>query len=400
MEEELLESEIKILIEEDNKITSENLISKIRLNNIRINKAQVIILTGFFGSGKTTLIKNIANCKMASKLAIIQNEFSDQMGIESELIKDGSGNTIGNLFEMPSGCMCCVVRDNTVLFLQKLVKEKLNIEYIIIECHGMAEISKIIKSFWIDDELEFEIKLGKVCCIVDSLNFHKNIEEHNEIFLHQIICSETVILNKISDSLIKHKENSNYLKEIKDKILEINPILDIYETNYCQISLEELFMNNNSYKMSCSLKDNILEFENKKLEDKGNENNNENEFSNCDSHYTNINHIESIFLSFILIGKLDEIITVLDKNIGYLLWEENSVFSIIRIKGIISANNIIYYEIQGIHDTYELKHVNNNFSDYSFEKFTIKLILIGKNVKRNKILIEEKMTFNLNYTQT
>ena len=77
----------------------------------KLKRVKVNILTGFFGSGKTTLISNIAKQnQMKTKLAIIQNEFSDEMGFEKETLTDSEGNSLGNLYELPSGCLCCVVK--------------------------------------------------------------------------------------------------------------------------------------------------------------------------------------------------------------------------------------------------------------------------------------------------
>jgi len=78
---------------------------------IKANKVKVNILTGFFGSGKTTLISNIVKInEMKNKIAIIQNEFSQEMGIEIDTLTDSEGNNLGNLYELPNGCLCCVVK--------------------------------------------------------------------------------------------------------------------------------------------------------------------------------------------------------------------------------------------------------------------------------------------------
>ena len=84
---------------------------------------KVNILTGFFGSGKTTLISHlIKNEDLKKNIAIIQNEFSEglillfinffksEMGIEKDTLLDSEGNNLGNLIEMPNGCLCCVVK--------------------------------------------------------------------------------------------------------------------------------------------------------------------------------------------------------------------------------------------------------------------------------------------------
>lgn len=81
-------------------------------------RVKVNILTGFFGSGKTTLISNMSKEEsLKNKMAIIQNEFSEgkldvntEMGIEKDTLTDTDGKSLGNLYEMPNGCLCCVVK--------------------------------------------------------------------------------------------------------------------------------------------------------------------------------------------------------------------------------------------------------------------------------------------------
>ena len=77
----------------------------------KTNKVKINILAGFLGSGKTTLIQNITKSEFLNKkIAIVQNEFSEEMGIEKEILTDSDGNNLGDLYELPNGCMCCAVK--------------------------------------------------------------------------------------------------------------------------------------------------------------------------------------------------------------------------------------------------------------------------------------------------
>ena len=72
------------------------------------DKTKVIIICGFLGAGKTTLIESLLKSPhLQHKVAVIQNEFSSQMGLESSLMKDSEGNEIEDFYEMPNGCICC-----------------------------------------------------------------------------------------------------------------------------------------------------------------------------------------------------------------------------------------------------------------------------------------------------
>ncbi len=71
-------------------------------------RAKVIIISGFLGAGKTTLIESILKAPhLNNKVAVIQNEFSTKMGIESTLMRDAEGKEIEDFYEMPNGCICC-----------------------------------------------------------------------------------------------------------------------------------------------------------------------------------------------------------------------------------------------------------------------------------------------------
>jgi GTPase SAR1 family protein len=73
-----------------------------------LKTAQIYLLVGFFGSGKTTLIRALLSQESKEKYAIIQNEFAEgEMGIEQPLIMDESGTPFSSFLELPNGCICC-----------------------------------------------------------------------------------------------------------------------------------------------------------------------------------------------------------------------------------------------------------------------------------------------------
>jgi GTPase SAR1 family protein len=70
--------------------------------------ANIYLLVGFFGSGKTTLIRKLLANTAGRKYAIIQNEFAEgEMGIEQPLIVDETGTPFSSFLELPNGCICC-----------------------------------------------------------------------------------------------------------------------------------------------------------------------------------------------------------------------------------------------------------------------------------------------------
>ena len=114
--------------------------------------AKVIIVAGFLGSGKTTLVESIIKSpELSAKVAVIQNEFSADMGIENMLMKDADGNDIEDFYEMPNGCICCAAKDDLINTLDSLLEKKNDIEFILVETNGLADSSQLVQTFWLDE---------------------------------------------------------------------------------------------------------------------------------------------------------------------------------------------------------------------------------------------------------
>ena len=71
-------------------------------------EAEIYLLVGFFGAGKTSVIRRVLTDPHGEKFAVIQNEFAEgEMGIEQPLIMDESCTPFSNFLELPNGCICC-----------------------------------------------------------------------------------------------------------------------------------------------------------------------------------------------------------------------------------------------------------------------------------------------------
>ena len=84
------------------------------------------MIAGSLGAGKTTLIDSILKApKLSKRVAVIQNEFSPQMGLESSLMKDSEGDDIEDFYEMPNGCICCAAKDDLIQTLDSLLEKNM-----------------------------------------------------------------------------------------------------------------------------------------------------------------------------------------------------------------------------------------------------------------------------------
>ena len=213
-------------------------------------KVPVTVLTGFLGSGKTTLVKHIL-CSTNSgiiekqnpdgsttrgRIAVIQNEFSNEMGIEKPTLVDGGdGQEYKELWELPNGCICCSAKNDFVGAIDALLKFQgdgggaadKKIGQIVVECTGVADPEAVIDTFWVDEGLESRIFLDCVVCLVDSTTIEHALVHGNEVVAaessvgtgskwkkpkgederrpnvlwkearKQLICADVVLMNKV-----------------------------------------------------------------------------------------------------------------------------------------------------------------------------------------------------------
>ena len=162
-------------------------------------KLPVTLLSGFLGSGTTTLLNYLMSENHGKRIAIIENEFSEGLGIEGMIAKSGlDGESLNDFFELNNGCICCTVKDDLLSTLEQLVAHKQKFDYILIESTGLANPGPVISIFWADDELDASLYLDGVVCVVDSLNIRSYLEDGSiaEDVKAQIAYADRILLNK------------------------------------------------------------------------------------------------------------------------------------------------------------------------------------------------------------
>ena len=175
------------------------------------------IVTGFLGSGKTTLIRHVLANANGRRLAVIVNEFGD-VGIDGEILK-GCGDAAcpeENIVELANGCLCCTVADEFVPALDQILAREPQVEHIVIETSGLALPKPLVQAFhW--PAIKSRVTVDGVVAVVDgaaladgqvsadlaalsrqraadtALDHDDPIEE---VFEDQIACADLVVLNK------------------------------------------------------------------------------------------------------------------------------------------------------------------------------------------------------------
>lgn len=178
---------------------------------------KILIISGFLGAGKTTFIKHIAK-NINMEFVVLENEYAD-VGIDKDFLAEDNLN----VWEMSEGCICCSMTGDFKSSIKK-ISEQLDPEYLLIEPTGIGMLSSIIKN--IQSINKCEIKILNPITMLDVSCFDEYLENFKDYFMDNIKNTGRILLTKLENSKIENLEN------IKKKILEINPNVNIVSTDY------------------------------------------------------------------------------------------------------------------------------------------------------------------------
>lgn len=217
----------------------------------------ITLLTGYLGSGKTTLINHILNNQEGYKVAVIVNDIGE-VNIDADLISKGGvvNQTDDSLVPLTNGCICCTLKVDLMQQIVDLIKTK-QFDYILIEASGICEPIPIAQSITVLSESTQKYGLPKICrldnvvSVVDALRLatefgcgdnlvKDNIEEEDieNLIIQQIEFCNTIILNKV-DEVSKEE-----LQKVKAIIKKLQPNAEIIETNYGKVDTDKLLNTN------------------------------------------------------------------------------------------------------------------------------------------------------------
>ncbi len=222
-----------------------------------IKTVPITLITGYLGSGKTTLVNHILRNSKNHKMAVIVNDLGE-VNIDAELIeKEGvvSGKD-DNLVSLQNGCICCTLKKDLINQLADLVQTQ-KFDHIIIEASGICEPVPIAQTISFMEE-EFAKQhlpkfytLDAIVSVVDVLRlrdefgcgevFHDTVrgeEDLENLVIQQIEFCDVIILNKVSD--ISKVE----LSRVEAVIKAIQPKAKIIHADFCKVDIDDIIDTN------------------------------------------------------------------------------------------------------------------------------------------------------------
>ena len=216
----------------------------------------VTVLSGFLGAGKTTVLSHILNNRENKKVAVIVNDMSE-INIDASMVNNevSLNHSEEKLVEMSNGCICCTLREDLLLEVNKLAKDK-KFDYLVIESTGISEPLPVAETFTFADEkgvsLSDVARLDTMVTVVDAFNFLKDYDDAKylqdtgeslgeddersvaDLLVDQVEFSDVILISKID--LVDQSD----LHKLKGILRSLNTTAKIIPITKGQVEIDDV----------------------------------------------------------------------------------------------------------------------------------------------------------------
>ena len=202
-----------------------------------LSRIPVTLVTGFLGSGKTTLINAGLKSPDLAKTVVVVNEFGE-VGLDHQLYTSSNDAVV----VLENGCLCCTVRSDLISTMNSLYHDRArghlpDFNNVVIETTGLAEPGPVMQAFMSEPTLDGLYRVVNVVTVVDAVNWKATAQNHDEA-LRQVALADDVLISKLD------MQDDDTYAELSARLQAINPVARISKVDFRTEVVAPLLMHN------------------------------------------------------------------------------------------------------------------------------------------------------------